>query len=177
VDARLRTSRPATAETDRPFDPEEVRQVSVGGAAVLAFAAVLVLSYVGASFGAGSSASSHIFATFNRIDGLAVGAEVQVSGVPVGYVDSMTLESNYRARVGMRIDDSIKVPTDTSAAIHTDGLFGRKYVVLEPGGDDEMLADGGVITFTQDSLIVSELLDLIINEGRAQQAAAPVGSE
>ena len=63
------------------------------------------------------------------------------------------------------------LPTDTSAAIHTDGLFGRKFVVLQPGGDETMLKDDGVITFTQDSLIVGELLDLIIAEGRAQRAA------
>jgi phospholipid/cholesterol/gamma-HCH transport system substrate-binding protein len=65
----------------------------------------------------------------------------------------------------------VRIPTDTSVSIQTDGLFGRKFVVLEPGGDDTMLADGGVITFTQDSLIVGELLDLIIAEGRAQRAA------
>ena len=34
-----------------------------------------------------------------------------------------------------------------------------------------MLADGSTITFTQDSLIVGELLDLVIAEGRAQRAA------
>jgi hypothetical protein len=33
-----------------------------------------------------------------------------------------------------------------------------------------MLADGGTIAFTQDSLIVGELLDLIITEGRARRA-------
>jgi hypothetical protein len=42
---------------------------------------------------------------------------------------------------------------------------------LEPGGDEATLADGGVITYTQDSLIVGELLDLIIAEGRMRRGA------
>ena len=69
------------------------------------------------------------------------------------------------------MDSSVRLPADTSAAIHTDGLFGSKFVVLEPGGEETYLGDGDVITFTQDAVIVSELLDLIIAEGRARRAA------
>ena len=98
--------------------------------------------------------------------------ELLVAGVPVGRVAAMTLESNHRARLTLLVDDDVLLPTDTSAAIHTDGLFGRKFVVLQPGGDETVLKADGVITFTQDSLIVSELLDLIIAEGRAQRASA-----
>jgi phospholipid/cholesterol/gamma-HCH transport system substrate-binding protein len=64
----------------------------------------------------------------------------------------------------------VRVPTDTSVSVQTDGLFGGKFVLLEPGGDESMLADGDTITYTQDSLIVGELLDLIIAEGRARRA-------
>ncbi len=154
---------------------EEMRRMAVGAAAVLAFGAVLVLTYFGVSLTPGTSSSYHLYAMFNRVDGLAIGDDVQVAGVPVGEVNSMTLGANYRARVGFRISTNVSLPEDTSVSIQTDGLFGRKFVVLDPGGDETMLADGGVITFTQDSLIVGELLDLIIAEGRARRAAEETG--
>ncbi len=154
--------------------PGEFRAFLVGFATIVAIGGMLLFSYVGTRMHHASAADSmRIYATFNRVDGLNVGDEVEVAGVPVGRVAAMTLETNHRARLTLLVDDDVLLPTDTSAAIHTDGLFGRKFVVLQPGGDEAMLKADGVITFTQDSLIVSELLDLIIAEGRAQRAAQP----
>lgn len=151
---------------------EELRAFLVGSVTIAAISMMLLLSYVGTRMHHASVGDSvRIYATFNRVDGLSVGDDVEVAGVPVGRVAAMTLESNHRARLTLLVDDDVQLPTDTSAAIHTDGLFGRKFVVLEPGGDETMLKADGVITFTQDSLIVSELLDLIIAEGRAQRSA------
>jgi phospholipid/cholesterol/gamma-HCH transport system substrate-binding protein len=168
VDAGLSVEARRAGVKEGLLNREEVREIAVGAAAVLLFAAILMLSYIGFAGGAASS-SYRIYATFNRIDGLVIGDNVQLSGIPVGEVAEMTLGPNYRARVGLDIDRRVTLPVDSSAAIHTDGLFGRKFVVLEPGGADEALTDKGVITFTQDALIVSELLDLVIAEGRAQR--------
>ena len=152
---------------------EELRAFLVGLGTIAAIGVMLLLSYVGTRMHNASAADSmRIYATFNRVDGLNVGDDVEVAGVPIGRVAAMTLESNHRARLTLLVDDDVLLPTDTSAAIHTDGLFGRKFVVLQPGGDETVLKADGVITFTQDSLIVSELLDLIIAEGRAQRASA-----
>jgi phospholipid/cholesterol/gamma-HCH transport system substrate-binding protein len=156
---------------------EERREILVGGTALLLFAVVLMLSYMGLAGGAGTTSTYQVYATFNRVDGLSVGDDVQLSGIPVGEVAGMTLGPDFRARVALAIEREVMLPVDTSAAIHTDGLFGRKFVVLEPGGDDQALADESAITFTQDSLIVSELLDLVIAEGRAQRVAPAPGAE
>lgn len=169
MDTGLGAERRPIADAERWIAHEELRQVAVGAGAVLAFAAVLVLTYAGFGRSSDAGAHHHIYAVFNRVDGLAVGDSVQLSGVPVGRVDSMSLGQNYRARIGFRIDGDLRIPSDTSASIHTDGLFGRKFVVLEPGGQDTLLADGGVIEYTQDSMIVGDLLDLIIAEGRARR--------
>lgn len=88
----------------------------------------------------------------------------------VGKVSTLDLGDHYTAVVMMRIDNPIKVPNDTSAAIHTDGLFGRKYITLEPGGDEEYLGTGDEITMTQDSVVVQDLLELIIGEAKAKRA-------
>ena len=63
-----------------------------------------------------------------------------------------------------------ELPLDTSAAIHTDGLFGSKFVVLEPGAEEDVLQSGDEFTYTQDAVVVSDLLDLIIAEGKAARA-------
>lgn len=162
---------PAAAGSDSSkITGEELRALVVGAIAVLLFFGVLALSYLGTRMHGAAADSHRIYAAFNRVDGLGVGDEVQLAGVPIGRVVALTLQPNFRARLTLLVDDSVPLPADTSAAIHTDGLFGRKFVVLEPGGDERLLGDGDAITFTQDSLIVSELLDLIIAEGRAQRA-------
>jgi phospholipid/cholesterol/gamma-HCH transport system substrate-binding protein len=168
VDTELARALRRPSNSDQLIAREETRRIVVGAVAVLIFGAVLVATYAGLH--AGTSSSYKVYAMFNRVDGLAIGDDVHVGGIPVGEVDSMTLGASYRARVGLRIDGGVRLPEDTSVSVQTDGLFGRKFVVLDPGGSEAMLADGGVITYTQDSLIVGELLDLIIAEGRAQRA-------
>ena len=62
------------------------------------------------------------------------------------------------------------MPTDTSAAVLTDRLFGSKYIVLEPGAEEEDLESGEEVTFTQDAFVYSDLMELIISKGKAAQA-------
>lgn len=145
---------------------------TIVGAIVFAVLAVLLgSSYAGKELAVQAAAGDYIvIATFNRVDGLEAGSDVRLSGIKVGTVDTQVLDANYRAVVSMRIAKDVKLPTDTSAAIHTDGLFGSKYIVLDPGGEEEILESGGKIEFAQDAVIVTELLDLIISQGRAKQA-------
>ncbi len=120
-----------------------------------------------------SGRSYPVTANFNRVDGLIPGDVVRLGGVRVGTVEKAEIDKNYRARLTFRIDANVQLPEDTSAAIHTDGLFGAKFVSLQPGGDDMFIKPGGTIAFTQDSLIVSELLELIIAEGHANRPGGP----
>ncbi len=136
----------------------------------MALVLLLGFVYVGRDLTAKAAADDYlVFATFNRIDGLVVGAPVRLGGIQIGTVDGQSLDVHYRAVTTLRIDSNVRLPTDTSVAIHTDGLFGSKYVVLEPGGDEEIFGDGDEITFAQDAVIVSELLELIIAQGRANR--------
>jgi len=113
-----------------------------------------------------------ITAQFNKVDGLLPGDDDRLSGVRIGTVESQALSDNFKAVLTLSIDKRVALPLDTSAAIHTNGLFGSKFIVLEPGGEIDELADGDRITFTQDSLVVEDLLELIIREGKARRAAA-----
>lgn len=97
--------------------------------------------------------------SFQRTDGLSEGAEVRLAGIPVGKVTSMILNDRFQSKVILQLDDDILVPEDSAAVIHTDGLFGGKYIEIEPGGALDSLQDGDSIAYTQDSLVVGDLLE------------------
>ncbi len=147
------------------------RETAVGGGIFIVVVLAMLYSYSGrqASGDGGLSGSYMVNATFNRVDGLFKGNDVRLGGIKIGFVEGESLDKNYRAIVAMQIDSGIELPDDTSAAIHTDGLFGSKYIVLEPGGSEEFLGNGDEITFTQDSVVVSDLLELIISQGKANR--------
>lgn len=148
----------------------ETKEIAVGAVALSSLLLVLGFFQAGRTHAAGQATGYEIGATFNRIDGLFPGDPVRLGGIRVGKVAKAELDANHRARLTLRLDSDIKLPQDTAAAIHTDGLFGSKFVVLLVGGEDAVIKPGGAITHTQDALIVSELLDLIIAEGRAARA-------
>ncbi len=146
------------------------KEIIVGGAAMVGLVLLFALSYGGRELSAdGAGGDYSVLAAFNRIDGLFEGDDVRLGGIRIGTVGDLSLDENYRAVVSLKITSDIKLPTDTSAAIHTDGLFGNKYIVLEPGGEETFLQPGEAITFTQDAMIVGELLELIISQGKAQK--------
>ncbi|MCW8834895.1 MAG: MlaD family protein [Rhodospirillales bacterium] len=147
----------------------ETLQVVVGSAVLLLLVFTVIFLYSRDRF-ADVSDSYRITATFNRVDGLVGGAEVHLGGVRVGSVVQQSLGEDYRATVVLELAPEVKLPLDTSAAIHTDGLFGDKHIILEPGGEEKMIAPGGRIDYTQDSMVVEELLELIIAQGKARLA-------
>ena len=150
---------------------QSVKEVVVGGIVFAAFAAIVVFSFAARDMAARATETGiDLTATFNRIDGLVVGSSVRLGGVQVGTVKSLTLDQHFRAVALLHMDNDVALPADTSIAIHTDGLFGSKYLELEPGGDPEPFKNGDSIQFTQDALLVGDLLDLIIAQGRARLA-------
>jgi phospholipid/cholesterol/gamma-HCH transport system substrate-binding protein len=103
-----------------------------------------------------------IYANFDNISGLKVGDEVEIAGVQVGKVVSISLK-DYRARVGMRINDGVHIDTDAIASIKTSGIIGDKYVSVSLGGGDHDLADGGVIRRTQSAFVLEDAIGQLIN--------------
>jgi len=141
----------------------------VVGAVVLVTAALLFAMVYDKEEHSGSAAGYSLQARFRHADGLAIGADVRLSGVVVGKVAKEELDSQYRALTTLRLDPTLSLPTDTAAAIQTDGLLGAKYLDLKPGGDDAALKPGAEITYTQDSLMLEDLLEMIIDQGRAKR--------
>ncbi|WP_404382580.1 MlaD family protein [Caenispirillum salinarum] len=111
-------------------------------------------------------------ATFNRVDGLAQGASVRMAGVPVGVVDEMRLTDRFGAQAVLKVREDVPLPDDTAAIIETEGLFGSKYIELQPGGSLDNLQPGDTIRFTQDSVILEELLSKIIARAKAARGVS-----
>lgn len=100
-----------------------------------------------------------VIANFRKAEGLSSGADVKISGVKVGVIDSITLnKNNYRAQVLLRISNDISLPDDTSAKIDSEGLLGGNYLALQPGSSEIMMVEGDEIQYTQGSI---NLLDLV----------------
>ena len=149
------------------------RDTLVGGLVMLVVAALFAVSYGGKDLSAQANVGSYpVTAVFNRVDGLFEGDEVRLGGIRIGTVAAQHLDEHFRAVVTLNIDSAVQVPIDSAAAIHTDGLFGSKFVVFEPGVEEQSLKAGDNIEYTQGAVIVGELLGLIIDEGKARKEKA-----
>lgn len=113
-----------------------------------------------------------IYATFNRTDGLSVGDKVRMAGIDIGYVEDNVLEDDFRATLTLKIRKGIQIPDDSSAAIVSAGIMGNKYIEIEPGGSEDYIADKGDFSFTQDAIVLEELVDRIISLGKAKMSSA-----
>ena len=95
----------------------------------------------------------NINATFNRIDGIQIGSDVRLSGIKIGSVSKSSLnETTYEAQLILIIDNSIKIPDDSSAKITMDGLLGGNYISIEPGGSEIYLSENDYLLYTQGSV-------------------------
>ncbi len=103
-----------------------------------------------------------LYANFDNISGLKLNDQVEIAGVPVGRVNSISLKGE-RARVGLRIEPGVKVDTEAIAAIKTSGIIGDKYVSIALGGGDHNLKNGGLIRQTQSAFVLEDAIGQLIN--------------
>ena len=108
----------------------------------------------------GESNGYQVRAHFANIGGLRVRAPVSLSGVRIGRVAAIELDTqNYEALVTLSIDPRYnRLPSDSSASILTSGLLGEQYVGIEVGGMDSYLSDGSMIKLTQSALVLEKLI-------------------
>ena len=129
----------------------------LGALVLVAAIAFLVFAYNKA--GQRSFSGYPLIARFSSIDGLETGSDVRIGGVKVGQVTDIAIDpETYLAMVKLTVAPEIKVPTDSVAAISTEGLLGGKYLGLEPGVSDNMLKPGGLITHTEASVSLEGLI-------------------
>lgn len=82
---------------------------------------------------------------FANSNGLYVGDEVRVLGIPVGKIDRIEAEPS-RAKITFWIDDRYKIPADAAAAIISPSLVSVRAIQLTPAyAGGPTMADGAVI--------------------------------
>lgn len=136
-------------------------ELLVGFFFALGVAAIFILTFRIASVNGGGGDNTYsVTASFENIGGLRSGAAVTMAGVRIGRVQDIMIDSQtFEARTTLAIENKYNnIPKDTGASILTAGLLGEQYIGLNPGGDEEVLAAGDTIVFTQSALVLENLI-------------------
>lgn len=141
----------------RSVSPGIGRSLAVGALAVV----VLIVAYL--IFAGGGGATYKIL--FAEGDQLIRGDQVQVGGVPVGSVKSITLTSNYKALITIQVDSSLTpLHEGTIAQVRVPSLtsIANRYIALSPGPNNKpALAAGATLPSTATHGVVD--LDQLFN--------------
>src|ERR1700694_3587329 len=154
--------------------------LGTGAFVVLGFAALLFLTTQTTSRGISFGSPPHydVTAKFDNIGDLRVGAPVSMSGVEIGRVVHIEFDTKeYKAVVQMRLSAKYnQIPTDSDAAIYTQGLLGGKFVGLTAGGAETYLKDKDQIDFTQSAFVLENLIGQVLAnfaKGSGQSGGEP----
>ena len=83
----------------------------------------------------------HLKVLFTNVTGLRDGDPVEVAGLKVGSVKSMTLREG-KVEVHLWIDGKVKLPRDSRFTIQSLGALGDKVISIRPGTSSERLKEG-----------------------------------
>ncbi|MCQ4143687.1 outer membrane lipid asymmetry maintenance protein MlaD [Vogesella sp. AC12] len=149
----------------------------VGIFVAIGLASVTFLALKVANLTPQSDSNSYtLIAEFDNIGGLKVKAPVKSSGVVVGRVSNIELDTQrYVARATLTLDGQYHFSRDTSAEILTAGLLGEQYVGLVQGGEEENLKPGDRLQLTSSALVLEQLIGKFMTsfaEGNNKAAAA-----
>lgn len=103
-----------------------------------------------------------IFAEFDNISGLKMGASVEIAGVSIGEVTGIKLEKD-KAIVTLTIDKVNKIHSDDVASIRTKGIIGDRYIKLTPGASDIIIGEGGIMTDTESVIDIEDIIGKIVH--------------
>jgi phospholipid/cholesterol/gamma-HCH transport system substrate-binding protein len=134
----------------------------LAGAVVLVVAAGFLV-YALANTGRTSLGGYTLSGRFDSISGLGVGSDVRIAGIKVGSISSTRIDpKTYQAVVSFSVERAVQLPKDSSAQVTSDGLLGGAFLALVPGGDEQMIPDGGVVQITQGAVSLEDLLGKFI---------------
>jgi phospholipid/cholesterol/gamma-HCH transport system substrate-binding protein len=160
-----------------------------GAEALIGLLVVLVAvwfgNYAWSRTGGGRAANAiRVTAQFQNVTGVNVGTDVRVAGMKVGKVVEQRLDpKTYQAEVTLALDPNAPVPSDSSAAITSEGFLGGSYIALVPGGSSTPFKNGDTILDTQGSVDLMSMVGQFINRsggstggGDAKGTAGSTGS-
>jgi phospholipid/cholesterol/gamma-HCH transport system substrate-binding protein len=127
---------------------------------------LLFVLLVGWASGGGRNATRDgytLTARFEQVDGVAVGTPVRLAGMQIGRVSNVRLDAKaLKPILTFTLRHKIRLPVDSAALIMSDGVLGDKFIKIEPGSEDEMLAPGEAFEFAQSSIILEHILHRVV---------------
>ena len=100
---------------------------------------------------------------FNYVEGISVGTEVEMAGLKIGIVDRISINQNNEVVVEGIIDPIIDIPDDSILLIRSNGIFGKKSLLIEPGFGDIIKDENYLFTDTKDSYSIDMFLRYLEN--------------
>ena len=102
-----------------------------------------------------------LFAIFETVGGLKVGAPVFLAGVEVGTVNSLSFTRGGGVRATLQIQKRYqsRITEDSMATIGSIGLLGDKSVEITMGSSDAVILQPGLLLRTQSPVSLSALLE------------------
>jgi phospholipid/cholesterol/gamma-HCH transport system substrate-binding protein len=90
-----------------------------------------------------------VTAQFNDVTGLATGDPVNIAGVPVGQVSSITEQHGY-AVVTLNINDTVTLHQSSDVGVRWQNVIGQKEIQIFPSAQGPVLAAGSTIPLSHD---------------------------
>lgn len=117
---------------------------TIVGFLVLLVAGGFVVYSLGAANGGGTGYA--LRSEFPAVDGLKIGSEVRLAGVPVGSVKAIEFDEGLFAPVvTFTVRDGLEVPADSTLKFKAEGLLGGSYLSLVLGADEEVAKAGDLL--------------------------------
>ena len=99
---------------------------------------------------------------FNYTEGLEIGSDVVLAGIDVGKVTDLELQ-NDGVLVSGSINNEYAIPSDSILIIRSNGIFGKKSLLIEPGFGDIIQDNYYEFISTKDSYSVDMFLRYLNN--------------
>jgi phospholipid/cholesterol/gamma-HCH transport system substrate-binding protein len=140
------------------------------GLMIVAGLLVLVAIYFFVEERAGRERGYRVYALFEDAQGLVSKSRVVIAGIPVGYIDSITLE-NARARVDLYIEPDVALYEDARASKRTVSLLGESIIAIHPGTAGlRQLEDGDRIMVVHETVGTDALMDTVADIAESVKA-------
>ncbi len=134
----------------------------VGLFLIVGIAAVTYLSVVVSGVSGFGTEGYRLMAKFEDSSGLKKGAVIEIAGVKVGQVESISLDlETQESMVWLELNQNIEVQDDAVASIRTAGIIGDKFIKISTGAG-ELLSDGDEIIETEPAISIEELVSKYI---------------
>lgn len=115
-----------------------------------------------------------VTAVFENVAGLQPGNNVRYSGIKIGTVESIEIESDSTVIVELTIENSASrfIKKDATATIESVGLMGNKVVSIKPGSDNSQSISSGDQLLSKDPMALKDVMKSIQQTSNSAAALA-----